>query len=254
MTEKCFDIGTIQAFLDGELASDKLEMVSRHVSACDDCAIMLAEAEEESAVAFSVLEREFNTFVPTNRLRTKINDAIEKQKIPFRQTIFGFILNPSVAAFASLLIVVGLFAAMLSVKTDDNQNVVAEIIPDKPVVTALINKGSSPVQQIEANELNINNERTVKIVLSNNDKNKIGIVKATFSEKENIRQPAKTQKTNTTIDRNPPTVDARMTNENILGEESYIKTIATLQKTVDSRSGAGDCRSRVYRIRFICKR
>jgi anti-sigma factor RsiW len=57
MTEKCFDIGTIQAFLDGELASDMSEKVACHTASCDVCAIMLAEAEEESAFAFSALER-----------------------------------------------------------------------------------------------------------------------------------------------------------------------------------------------------
>lgn len=44
MTEKCFDIGTIQAFLDGELAADRLETVSRHIALCDGCTILLAEA------------------------------------------------------------------------------------------------------------------------------------------------------------------------------------------------------------------
>lgn len=32
MTEKCFDIGTIQAFLDGELGSDTSEKVACHTA------------------------------------------------------------------------------------------------------------------------------------------------------------------------------------------------------------------------------
>ncbi len=56
MTDKCFDIGTMQAFLDGELAAEMTETVARHISACDDCARLLAESEEESALAFSALE------------------------------------------------------------------------------------------------------------------------------------------------------------------------------------------------------
>ena len=76
MREKCFDEGIIQAFLDGELASDLLENVARHVSLCNNCAVLMAEAEEESAFAFSVIEQEFNTLVPTQRLWTKINDSI----------------------------------------------------------------------------------------------------------------------------------------------------------------------------------
>ena len=51
MRDKCFEIGTIQAFLDGELNSDASENVARHVALCDDCAISLAEAEDETAFA-----------------------------------------------------------------------------------------------------------------------------------------------------------------------------------------------------------
>ena len=52
MRDKCFEIGTIQAFLDGELASDVSENIARHLSLCDDCALLLAEAEEETAFAY----------------------------------------------------------------------------------------------------------------------------------------------------------------------------------------------------------
>ncbi len=62
MTEKCVDSGDIQAFLDGELDSAKSEIIVAHFDACDECAIRFAVAEEESAMAFSALEQEFNTF------------------------------------------------------------------------------------------------------------------------------------------------------------------------------------------------
>ena len=68
MNVNCFDIGTIQAFFDGELAHEELSRVSGHIAACDACALMLAEVEDESAVVFPALEREFNTLVPTQRL------------------------------------------------------------------------------------------------------------------------------------------------------------------------------------------
>ena len=75
MREKCFEIGTIQAFLDGELASAVSENVARHVAVCSDCAVLMAEAEEESAFAFAALESELNTLVPTQRLWSKINQS-----------------------------------------------------------------------------------------------------------------------------------------------------------------------------------
>jgi len=232
MTEKCFDIGTIQAFLDDELASDMSEKVACHTASCDACAIMLAEAEEESAFAFSALEREFNTFVPTNRLWTKINDSIEGRKT-FWQTVFARFSNPTVTAFASLLVVVGLFAVMVSVKTDDNKNAVTELIPDKPIETSPFNKGNSLIKPITSNEPNADNAGTARIASSNNDRNKLGAVKANFSEKESTRQSIKVQKPSVITERNPKSpVDTE--NENLLGEDSYVKTIATLEKTVDS--------------------
>ena len=78
--ERCFDIGTIQAFLDGELAPDLSQKVTRHIALCGDCATAFAEAEDETAIAFSALEREYDTLVPTHRLWTKINDSIAVEK------------------------------------------------------------------------------------------------------------------------------------------------------------------------------
>jgi hypothetical protein len=236
MTEKCFDIGTIQAFLDGELASYMSEKVACHTAACDVCAVMLAEAEEESAFAFSALEEEFSTFVPTNRLWTKINDSIEGNKKTFWQTVFARFSNSTVAAFASLVIVVGLFVAMLSVKTNDNQNFVAKNNSGEQITTSPISKVDLP--QNAQFEPKVNDTESVKILPSNDDKNKPRIVKATFSEKENSQRQIGIQKSNSVINKNPKSpvdVEPTTSGENLSGEDSYVKTIATLEKTVDSR-------------------
>lgn len=236
MTEKCFDIGTIQAFLDGELAADGLETVSRHIAMCDDCAMMLAEAEEETAFAFSALEQEFNTFVPTNRLWTKINDSIEGSKKTFWQSVLARFSNPTVAAFASLVIVGGLFVAMLSVKTNDDKSNVAGIIPDKPKVTLPISKPetvAAGIQSFEKNSPQITKARSIETSTNSNDKPKYAVVKTTFTEREDNRQPRRQN----TVERNsnpPINAESNTNSGNLLGEESYVKTIATLTKTVNS--------------------
>ena len=238
MMEKCFDEGTIQAFLDGELASDLSEKVACHAAACDGCAIMLAEAEEESAFAFSVLEEEFNTLVPTNRLWTKINDSIEGNKKPFWQIVFARFSSPSVAAFASLLIVAGLFTAFMSLKYEDDKNSVAAIVPDKQIVNSPISNDDSSVRQSNQSQPDVGGITEIKVSSTNKDKNKFGVVKAAASEKENNLQPIKNRKPNVITNRNPKSsveVESRTSGGNLLGEESYIKTIATLEKTVDSR-------------------
>jgi len=37
MHSEHFDIGTIQAFLDGELSHERVDRVSSHIAACDNC-------------------------------------------------------------------------------------------------------------------------------------------------------------------------------------------------------------------------
>src|SRR5258706_13703099 len=117
MNDNCLDIGIIQAFLDGELAHDNSARVSGHIAACDVCALMLADAEDESAIVFPALEREFNTLVPTQRLWNKINDSIvtERESRPFWHKAWAFLtaalVNPSIAVASSLVIVFGIFAA-----------------------------------------------------------------------------------------------------------------------------------------------
>src|SRR5258706_2856689 len=112
MNDNCLDIGIIQAFLDGELAHDNSARVSGHIAACDVCALMLADAEDESAIVFPALEREFNTLVPTQRLWNKINDSIvtERESRPFWQKAKAFLSmalgSPSIAVAATVLVMV----------------------------------------------------------------------------------------------------------------------------------------------------
>lgn len=223
--KNCFDEGTIQAFLDGELASDLLENVARHVAVCDGCAVLMAEAEEESAFAFSALEQEFNTLVPTQRLWTKINDSIGKERKSVWQTVFAFFKHPTVGAFAGLLVVFGLFVAVLSLQKDAPITSVAEIVPDKPKIIAPI--FTPAINQTAPSD----NSETPKVAVAKQDKKDYSIIKTDFVKKEN------SPKINNQSDvLNSAKDKGQRTNDNFLiGEESYIKTIATLENTVNSR-------------------
>ncbi|MBK8304852.1 MAG: zf-HC2 domain-containing protein [Chloracidobacterium sp.] len=145
MNANCFDIGMIQAFLDGELTHDESTRVSGHVATCDACAVMLAVAEEESALVFPALEREFNTLVPTQRLWNKINDSIETER--GNRSIFSkawaflavALANPTFAAAASVLIVIGISAAVLLNRAPE-QPTVAEVVGLKTTVSTSANK------------------------------------------------------------------------------------------------------------------
>ncbi len=234
MKEKCFEMGTIQAFLDGELTSDKLESVSRHVALCNDCALLLAEAEEESSLAFSALEQEFNTLVPTQRLWTKINDSIEKERKPFWHNVLAFFKNPTITAFAGMLIVFGAFIAYLNINSENSKNVaiVPEIKQNNIIPAAKINPLAPDAMQtatllspkVDSKQENlspsVHSERNYQIVKTSVDSNNTRRVKNTDLSENNFAD--KVQPTPSTA-----------TYSYVSGEESYKKTIAALEKTVN---------------------
>ncbi|HEY0427236.1 MAG TPA: hypothetical protein VGC76_05475 [Pyrinomonadaceae bacterium] len=232
MKENCFDIGTIQAFLDGELASDTLENVACHLALCDECALQLADAEEETAFAFNALEQEFNTLVPTHRLWTKINNTIERERKSFWTPILAFFRNPAMVTFAAFLIVFGLFVAYLNL-ANNSSPVIADVPQNKPAAIVPISKPDT---------INQTNNQNPADAIPENKGFKDTRVAATDRDAKNYRP------TNANLNSNRPKTDAENAPNNFAtpkaqpavyqylpGEESYIKTIATLEKTVDSR-------------------
>lgn len=228
MTERCFDEGTIQAFLDGELTSDKLEIVARHISLCDDCANLLAESENESAFAFEVLEQEFNTLVPTRRLWLKINDSIGKERKSVWKNIYAYCINPTFAAFAALTIVFGLTLAMLSSQSNAPQNEVSTNVPNIKTDSGTFKLNEpTPIQSLEK-VVNLPKSRTKEV---NDD---FEVVKTDYIKKEKVSKFEKSEPAKI-FDKNPVN-DKTNTKENYLvGEESYLRTIATLETTVNNR-------------------
>ena len=142
MREICLDEGTIQAFLDGELRNAQMDAATRHIALCEECTLLLSAAEEESAFAFSALEGDLNTLVPTQRLWSKINDSIieEKRQNTFWYNFKTFLSNisrPSVAAFASLFIVFGVFTALLVSRPNSTNELASGTLPNLPAKVSL---------------------------------------------------------------------------------------------------------------------
>lgn len=237
MTEKCFDEGTIQAFLDGELGTGLLETVARHTAACENCALLLQQAESESAFAFSALGEEFNTLVPTERIRTGLYDAIshiERPRKSLWKRIFGegfSFTNPSVAAFASLLLVVGLFTTLFIYREKQNtNNQLAVIQPNRPSQSpARVNPpviapaASDKEDTVEPGESQVASSKAGQPTYKAAVENRVTIEKASFKAQKPRIEPV--------IDNRPYTKNT----DALLGEESYVKTIATLSDNVNSR-------------------
>lgn len=236
--EKCFDIGEIQAFLDGELTFGLSEKVACHIADCNRCAAVLAEAEEETAFAFAALEQELNTLVPTHRLWRKINDSIEqnKSKTIWESVFANFKLlfaNPSIAAFAGLIIVAGIIAVVWSSGFNENGNNIAQniepqqkiVLPKKSIEMPILPAENVSVKPVAAApkflspEKGTNNYRIVKADFVKSPETKKGVFRP-------IRQ-------GNNFDSRQPVISTAA--ECLPGEDTYIKTIAALEKTVDSR-------------------
>jgi hypothetical protein len=226
MNGNCIDIGTIQAFLDGETAQDESLRIGQHIAACDICARVLAAAEDENSFVFSTLEREMNALVPTQRLWSRINDSIETEKArrPFWQHVYSFfamsLRDRSMVAMAGLLIVFGLMAVVWTLRPTETTTSFVNTNPQTPTMSApasaepLATESSAPV------ESPFNPTGAQQISVSNHSAKKL----------EQIVREANSGPRVITADYNKSG-----SYEPIPAEASYIKTIADLKENVDDK-------------------
>lgn len=252
--EKCFDIGTIQAFTDGELASDITEKVIRHIALCDNCANLLTETEDESAFAFSALDNELNVLVPTERLRTKLFESIRENKVKesWRHKIAagfgladGFGFNTSgLVAFASVLLLVGALAIGVNFyRTNFSGDEVAVVTESKPEIETIKNNDTIPAVDLTAENKSV--EKTF-IEKDDNDYSSVNkmqtspdfqMVKATRvderREPENFTTQKAIYKTMANSSARTEIAETAVT-PTLSGEDSYLQTIATLNQTAEN--------------------
>jgi len=216
MNGKCIDIGTIQAFLDGETTQDDSLRIGHHVANCDNCARLLAVAEDENSFVFSALDREMNALVPTQRLWSRINDSIETEKArrPFWQNIYSFfamtVRDRSMMAMAGLLIVFGLMAVVWKLQPAMVDRTF--VAPSPEMRNAGTTSSPSSNEGSGISEFNSKSTDFQPIRVSNHPPKKL----------EQIVREANEPRPVPTVYYAP-------------GEESYIKTIADLKETVDYR-------------------
>lgn len=226
MNGKCFEIGTIQAFLDGETSPDVSLRLTDHAASCDACALALAQADEENSVVFSTLERELNVLVPTQRLWTRINESItvEETRVSVWQKLAAFVTstfaNPSIAVAAGVVLVLGMFAIVLV------KNEAPVIVADNPpVVNPPVPTGSNETVDIATigGDAAIPTTKAPLVGRSNLPENEIRALAASAR----TNQPIKPQHA---IVRDTVSADGYLP-----GEESYVKTISDLKQNVDDQ-------------------
>src|SRR5215212_7432923 len=83
---RCLDEGKLQSYFDGELSTELMESVTSHLASCVTCAAAARELEEESALLTSAFAVEFESSVPTERLRQRIDAAVLGERIAVAQS------------------------------------------------------------------------------------------------------------------------------------------------------------------------
>jgi hypothetical protein len=119
---RCLDEAKLQSYFDGELSLEMMESATSHLASCVTCAAAARELEEEAALLTSALAAEFESSVPTEQLRQRIEAAVLGERISAAQTtqksgFFAGLLNfgtQRTLGYASLAVVLA-FAAILGV-------------------------------------------------------------------------------------------------------------------------------------------
>lgn len=245
MKNFCLNEGTMQAFLDGELAAEKSLRVSAHIAVCDACANALAAAEEETSFAFSAIENEFNSLVPTRRLWTKINDSIVEEKKSrsfwqkFSRCISVAFANPSLAIAAGILIFVGIFAIVLIKNPFAGEQLIAAN-QTKTINNAAVDANDQKRSEISAStaakSAAVENSTNVSTAEVRQEKRQTVAVKTSSPNRPKSAENETETKKNENLPPNNNFQPPKIENAAYLpGEESYVKTISSLTQTVNGQ-------------------
>ena len=235
MNGKCLDIGTIQAFLDGETRPEDAVRISDHVADCDACTILLAQAEEENSLVFSVLDREMNTLVPTQRLWTRINAEITEEKNHtsiwqrFLGAITASLVSPSYAGVAGILLIAGMLSVVWLNRQASSPG--TGVVAGNQTQQVIPQASSVPPQGVE---IAVTEEGPV--VPTGTSKPQPTVVRSTLSPAELKRMVI----TANHIEQGPRKtyVVPAAAPQYLPGEESYIKTIDELQQSITAQNAS----------------
>ena len=165
---RCLDEVKLQSYFDGELSLDMMESVTSHLASCVTCAAAARELEEESALVMSALAAEFQTSVPTERLRERIDAVVLGERLAVAEAaqktsglaaFFSGLLNfgtRRTLGYASLAVVVAFAAifAVVKLKSTPDTSVVNNNQPKETAVAVVnppaetVSKAPSPVSTV----------------------------------------------------------------------------------------------------------
>jgi hypothetical protein len=149
---RCLDEATLQSYFDGELSIDMMESATSHLASCVTCAAAARELEQESAFLTSALAAEFESSVPTARLRERIDAAVLGERISTAQItqktgFFAGLLNfgtQRTLGYATLAVVLAIATIFGIVKMRSTTESPAVVKTTPPPVNNEIAKTTTP--------------------------------------------------------------------------------------------------------------
>ena len=229
---RCLDEAKLQSYFDGELSLDMMESVTSHLASCVTCAAAARELEEESALVMSALATEFETSVPTERLRERIDAAVlgerlavagASQKTSGLAAFFSGLLNfgtQRTLGYASLAVVVA-FAAIFAVVKLKNT-------PDNSAV----NNNTQTKETVAVNNNPATTENKVTSPVST-EPNPISAPSKARGEGTGTRGRIQQVKYSQNAAPKPAQTPVKL----LPGERSYLQTIARLDSTIKAKQG-----------------
>src|SRR5712691_11416318 len=162
--KECLQEEVLQSYLDRELHQRRMEQVTAHLVSCSTCSDLAQQLEQENSVLAAALAPEFETAVPSERLRERLDAAIETGMGPaagnapaanVRNWLSSlsdlFTFRPQRAlAYASLMVIIGfgVIMAMMRWQTSPTQPstsvAVAPVTPASPTTTGSGNSLVTP--------------------------------------------------------------------------------------------------------------
>src|SRR6267142_684573 len=156
--KECLSEEVLQSYLDGEVHGERVEQVTSHLTSCLRCGDLARQLEQENSVLAIALAPEFESAVPSERLRQRLDAAIASARIEaagsnapaanVRNWLTSlsdlFTFRPQRAvAYASLMMIIGfgLIMAMMRWQTEITPQPISVAI--NPPVTPATNQGTT---------------------------------------------------------------------------------------------------------------
>ena len=225
--KECLQEEVLQSYLDGELHGQRMEQVTIHLSSCVSCSNLARQLEQENSLLASALAPEFESAVPSERLRQRIDAAIATARIDAAASETGvrnwlsslsdlFTIRPQRAlAYASLMLIVGFGAIMAmmrwqTVPTSTTDSLIATATPapsPEPTTAPRVNS-APPSSEPKGTKSTVPNERRRQ--------------RGSAIAARTISRPNETAAPHVKL---------------LPGERSYLQTIAQLDSTLKSDKG-----------------